>query len=97
MLFRSLKLTEAERRAGVVTHSSGNHGQATACAAASVGARATVFMPADAPRIKMESQRIGLELRTVPAKESYTLTKMPLLLGREVAALWMYYLRPPAS
>ena len=51
------KLTEAERRAGVVTHSSGNHGQATACAAASVGTRATVFMPADAPRIKMESTR----------------------------------------
>ncbi len=52
-----LKLNEAERRAGVVTHSSGNHGQATACAAASVGARATVFMPADAPRIKVESTR----------------------------------------
>ena len=52
-----LKLTEAERRAGVVTHSSGNHGQATACAAASVGARATVFMPDDAPRIKVESTR----------------------------------------
>ncbi|MCX7384564.1 MAG: threonine/serine dehydratase [Alphaproteobacteria bacterium] len=52
-----LKLNDAQRRAGVVTHSSGNHGQATACAAASVGARATVFMPADAPRIKMESTR----------------------------------------
>jgi threonine dehydratase len=50
-----LKLNESERRAGVVTHSSGNHGQATACAAASVGAHATVFMPADAPRIKVES------------------------------------------
>ena len=42
---------------GVVTHSSGNHGQATACAAASLGAHATVFMPADAPRIKLESTR----------------------------------------
>lgn len=52
-----LRLSEAERRAGVVTHSSGNHGQATACAAAAVGARATVFMPADAPRIKVESTR----------------------------------------
>ena len=52
-----LKLSEAERRAGVVTHSSGNHGQATACAAASVGATATVFMPADAPRIKVDSTR----------------------------------------
>ena len=49
------------------------------------------------PRIKLESQRLGMEIRTVPARESYTLTKMPLLIGREVAALWMYYLRPPAS
>ncbi len=33
-----LQLGEAERRAGVVTHSSGNHGQALACAASAVGA-----------------------------------------------------------
>jgi len=52
-----LQFTEAERRAGVVTHSSGNHGQATACAAAALGMQATVFMPADAPRIKIESTR----------------------------------------
>jgi threonine dehydratase len=52
-----LQLGAAERRAGVVTHSSGNHGQATACAAATIGAKATVFMPADAPRIKVESTR----------------------------------------
>ncbi len=48
-------LTEQQRRAGVVTHSSGNHGQAVACAAASVGIAATVFMPADAPAIKRAS------------------------------------------
>ena len=53
----TLKLTQAQRDAGLVTHSSGNHGQAVACAAASVGARATVFMPADAPAIKVESTR----------------------------------------
>ncbi len=52
-----LRLTESERAAGLVTHSSGNHGQAVACAAAGVGARATVFMPADAPAIKVESTR----------------------------------------
>ena len=53
----TLKLTQAQRDAGLVTHSSGNHGQAVACAAAGVGARATVFMPADAPGIKVESTR----------------------------------------
>ena len=42
---------------GVVTHSSGNHGQATASAAFAVGAKATIFMPHDAPRIKVDSTR----------------------------------------
>lgn len=53
----ALRLTEAERRAGVVTHSSGNHGQAVACAAAMLGMPALVAMPADAPAIKVESTR----------------------------------------
>jgi threonine dehydratase len=53
----ALRLTEAERRAGVVTHSSGNHGQAVACAAALLGMPALVAMPADAPAIKVESTR----------------------------------------
>lgn len=52
-----LQLSDAQRRAGVVTHSSGNHGQATACAGAAMGAAVTVYMPADAPRIKVESTR----------------------------------------
>jgi threonine dehydratase len=52
-----LQLTDSERRAGVVTHSSGNHGQATACAAAGIGARVTVFMPSDAPEIKVKNTR----------------------------------------
>jgi len=57
------QLGEAGRRAGVVTYSSGNHGQAVACAAAAVGARATIVMPADAPRIKAESTaRWGAEI-----------------------------------
>jgi threonine dehydratase len=51
------RLSPAQREAGVVTHSSGNHGQALACAAAAEGVRATVFMPSDAPRIKVESTR----------------------------------------
>ncbi len=52
-----LQLTEAERRAGVVAHSSGNHGQGIACASASAGVAATIFMPLDAPEIKVESTR----------------------------------------
>ncbi len=52
-----LQLTGAERRAGVVTHSSGNHGQAVGCAAAAAGAAATVFMPTDAPAVKRDATR----------------------------------------
>jgi len=51
------QLSAAERQAGVVTFSSGNHAQAVACAAASMGLRATVFMPADAPRVKVDDTR----------------------------------------
>jgi threonine dehydratase len=42
---------------GVVTFSSGNHGQAVAIAAESLGVPATVVMPTDAPRSKMEATR----------------------------------------
>jgi threonine dehydratase len=51
------QLSAAERQAGVVTFSSGNHAQAVACAAAAMGLRATVFMPADAPRVKVDDTR----------------------------------------
>lgn len=53
----ALKLDAAQRRAGVVTHSSGNHGQALACAAAMLGMPALIAMPMDTPAIKVESTR----------------------------------------
>ena len=60
-----MRLDARALRAGVVAYSSGNHGQALACAAAAAGARATVFMPADAPAVKMEStRRWGAEVIT---------------------------------
>jgi len=39
---------------GVVAYSSGNHAQAVAIAAQWAGTEATLVMPADAPRSKME-------------------------------------------
>jgi threonine dehydratase len=50
-----LRLTPEQREAGIVTFSSGNHGQAIACAAASLNAAATIVMPADAPAIKRDA------------------------------------------
>jgi hypothetical protein len=42
----------------------------------------------------MSYQRRGRDVYTVPAKESYILTQMPRYILREIAALWVYYLRP---
>jgi threonine dehydratase len=42
---------------GIVTYSSGNHAQAVAIASQHVGAKATIVMPEDAPRSKMEATR----------------------------------------
>ena len=50
-------LTDAQRRAGVVTASAGNHGQAVALAAREAGVKATVFMPQDAPMAKVDATR----------------------------------------
>jgi vancomycin permeability regulator SanA len=46
------------------------------------------------PRIKLTYQRGGVEVYTIPAKESYILRQTPMLLLREIAAWWVYYLRP---
>ena len=51
------RLSEAERARGVITHSSGNHGQAVAFVARHFGIRAIVVMPADAPAVKVEGVR----------------------------------------
>ncbi len=48
------RLGDAAATHGVITYSSGNHGQAVAWAANRVGARAVVVMPEAAPRIKVE-------------------------------------------
>lgn len=50
-------LEPEQLRRGVVAYSSGNHAQAVAIAAESVGAPATLVMPEDAPRAKMAATR----------------------------------------
>lgn len=47
------RLDDAERAAGVVAFSSGNHAQAVALAAKLHGVRATIVMPHDAPEVKV--------------------------------------------
>ncbi|HEV2816764.1 MAG TPA: threonine/serine dehydratase [Allosphingosinicella sp.] len=54
---RLLRLDEAERGAGVVAFSSGNHAQGVARAARALGIPATIVMPRDAPAVKVEGTR----------------------------------------
>ena len=48
-------LSPDERRSGVVAHSSGNHAQAVAYAARSLGVRAVIVMPRGAARVKLDA------------------------------------------
>ena len=52
-----LSMTEEQRSRGVVTFSSGNHAQAVAIVARELGVSATIVMPADAPKAKLEATR----------------------------------------
>jgi threonine dehydratase len=51
------QLSPDARAAGVITYSSGNHGQAVALSAQLLGMRAVVVMPETAPRVKVEGTR----------------------------------------
>jgi threo-3-hydroxy-L-aspartate ammonia-lyase len=50
-------LSVEERSRGVITYSSGNHGQAVACAASLLDIQAVIVMPEDAIAIKVEMTR----------------------------------------
>jgi threonine dehydratase len=63
------QLTPAERAAGVVTVSSGNHGKALAWASQRAGVRCCVVMPADAYPNKIQACRdFGAEVVLAPAR-----------------------------
>ncbi|MEO1964630.1 pyridoxal-phosphate dependent enzyme, partial [Hyphomonas sp.] len=61
---RLLQIPEAQRPAGVVAFSSGNHAQGVARAARLLGMPALIVMPSDAPAVKVEGVRAdGGEIR----------------------------------
>jgi threonine dehydratase len=61
--WRSVNLTDAERAAGVVAVSSGNHAQGVGWAARRLGMRATIVMPHDAPEVKLANTKaLGAEV-----------------------------------
>ncbi|WP_227471815.1 threonine/serine dehydratase [Cereibacter johrii] len=54
---RALQLSEAEKAGGLVAWSSGNHGLALSYVARELGIKATILMPQEAPRAKVEGVR----------------------------------------
>jgi threonine dehydratase len=52
-----LSIPVGERGRGVAAFSSGNHAQAVAIAARDLGVKATIAMPTDAPRVKLEATK----------------------------------------
>ena len=74
-----LLLSEAEKKSGVTTHSSGNFAQAVALAALTAGVKATVIMPRNATEVKKQAVRgYGAEIiecePTIAAREEATNT-----------------------
>ena len=65
------RLSEADRRRGILAYSSGNHAQAVALASRLLGAQATVVMPANAPAAKRNAtEGYGARIVTYdPARE----------------------------
>jgi threonine dehydratase len=64
------RLSEREKAAGVITHSSGNHAQGMALAAKLLGVRAVVVMPNDAPDNK-RAATAGYGAEIVPCEALY--------------------------
>lgn len=88
---RLVQLTPAERQAGVVAWSSGNHAQGVAAAAALLHIPATIVMPADAPVIKMENtRRWGASVVTYDR-----ITEDREAIGRRIAAERNAVIVPP--
>ncbi|MEO5936928.1 MAG: threonine/serine dehydratase [Terriglobales bacterium] len=84
-------LSAAEKKRGVIAHSSGNHAQGVAYAARELGIKATIVLPSSAPKNKVDATRaLGAEIvlsgPTSPER---------IALADELAAKHNYVLVPP--
>jgi threonine dehydratase len=85
------RFDDEQRRAGVVTYSSGNHAQAVALSARILGIPATIVMPLDAPAAKVAATKgYGAEVITY---DRYTQDREQI--GRDLAASRGLTLVPP--
>jgi threonine dehydratase len=85
------QLTTEERGRGVVAYSSGNHAQAVAFAAKSLGVKAVVVMPSNAPEVKRRAtEAMGAEIVPVGPASGERKQK-----AEELAAQFGYVIVPP--
>ncbi len=84
-------LSDDERHNGVISYSSGNHGQGVAYAARALGVKAIIVMPSNAPKNKLEATAaLGAEVVTVgPGSEERRLR------AEQLAAAHGYAIVPP--
>ena len=68
---RIARLTQAERAAGVITASAGNHAQGVALSAKHLGIRAVIVMPKTTPEIKVKAVK-ALEAEVVLIGDHYS-------------------------
>src|ERR1700680_4734559 len=84
-------LSDDDRRRGVITYSSGNHGQGVAYAARALGVKAVIVMPGNAPAVKREATiALGAEIILVGPASSERQAK-----AEELAAQHGYVIVPP--
>ena len=90
-LYLLSQLSPEERARGVVTASTGNHGQSIAYAARAFGARATIYVPEGANPLKVSAmERLGAEV--VFAGEDFDACRVAA--ERDAAARGAYYVHP---
>ncbi|MGH9530440.1 MAG: threonine ammonia-lyase [Terriglobales bacterium] len=84
-------LNEGERNRGVITYSSGNHGQGVAYAARALGVNAVIVMPRNAPPIKLDATAtLGAEIVLVGPGSAERQAR-----AEELAAQRGYMIVPP--
>lgn len=85
------QLSPQELRQGVITYSSGNHAQGVAFSARSLGSKAVIVMPENAPAIKREATAaLGAEIVTVGNASTERKQR-----AEELAAIYGYTIVPP--
>ncbi len=84
------QLSETQKKAGVVTHSSGNFGQALALAAKNLGVKAYIVMPSSAPAVKIMAVKAYGGLVTISEPTLEAREKSAAAIVEEEGAVFLH-------